>query len=106
MNQKAILISSYAALILVGGIIGYVAAGSFISIAVSSVFALLLFACSYFVMNGNQMAYTIATTLIFCLMLFFGYRFFLTYKIAPGGIMAIISAALFAYLTIKKDVFA
>lgn len=98
MKQKAILIGCYAGLILIGGIIGHVVAHSLISLIVSSIFALLLFACSVLTWKGNRLAYQCATVLVFSLFAFFSYRFFLTHKLAPAGIMAMISGCLFIYL--------
>lgn len=103
MKLKSLIVASYAALILIGGIIGYLVAGSFISIIVSAIFAIVLFGCSYLIYRENTMAYTIATSLVFTLMLFFGYRYFVTFKIAPAGIMTLISGALFAYLAITRE---
>lgn len=103
MKQKSIIIAIYAALILIGGIIGYVVAGSIMSIIMATLFSVVLFGCSLLVWHGNTMAYTIATSLVFSLLLFFGYRYYLTSKIAPAGIMALISVFLFAYLAITRE---
>jgi uncharacterized membrane protein (UPF0136 family) len=102
MKQNSILIGCYASLILVGGMIGYLAAHSMISLIASSLFALLLFFCSVLIWNGYLTAYHSAMGLIFCLLFFFVYRFSLTYKMAPAGIMAIISAVLFLYLAAAR----
>lgn len=98
MKQKSIVIGCYAGLILIGGIIGHVVAQSLISLIVSSLFAFLLFACSSLTWKGSRLAYHFATALVFCLFAFFVYRLLLTYKLAPAGIMALISGCLFIYL--------
>lgn len=102
MKQKSYLIGFYSFLIFVGGMIGYIAAQSLISLIVSSLFALALSACSFFVGKGYRIAYDIAIGIIFTLLTFFVYRFALTSKLMPGGIMACISGALFFYLLIKR----
>ncbi len=98
MKQRSIVIGCYALLIFIGGIIGYFVANSLISLIVSSMFALSLMICTALVWKGSLTAYHIATTLTFLLFAFFSYRFFLTYKLAPAGIMAVLSGCLFAYL--------
>jgi uncharacterized membrane protein (UPF0136 family) len=98
MKQKSIVIGCYATLIFIGGLIGYLVAHSVISLIVSTLFTLLLFGCSIFVWKEHLPAYYTAIATVFCLSAFFCYRFFLTYKLAPAGIMTLISAGLFIYL--------
>lgn len=98
MKKQATFIAVYAALVLIGGLVGYLVAGSIASILMSGTFALALFACSHYMAKGNGIAYTCASALVFCLTLFFTYRFLLSFKIAPGGIMMVLSAALFIFL--------
>jgi uncharacterized membrane protein (UPF0136 family) len=102
MKGKAIIIAGYALLILIGGIIGHLVAHSLASLIASSIFALLLLGCAVLVSKGNSTAYHVATLLVACLLAFFTYRFFLTYKLAPGGIMAVISGILFIYLFAQR----
>lgn len=98
MKQKSIVIGCYAILILIGGIIGHVVAHSSISLIISSVVAVVLLTCSTLIWKGRPTAYHVATAVVFCLFAFFSYRFFLTYKIAPSGILSLISLGLFYYL--------
>lgn len=102
MKEKAIIIGCYALLILVGGIIGHLVANSLISLIVSSVIAGMLLICSGLILGGNMPAYHAATFITAFLLAFFTYRFFLTYKIAPGGIMAVISGILLVYLISQR----
>jgi len=102
MKQKAILVGCYALLNLVGGTIGYVVAHSLISLIASSFFALCLLICSLFIGKKQMVAYHIATFLTACLFTFFTYRFLLTYKFIPGGMMALISGILLTYLIRAK----
>jgi uncharacterized membrane protein (UPF0136 family) len=101
MKEKAIIIGCYSLLILVGGIIGHLVANSLISLIVSSVIAGMLLVCSGLILRGNVPAYHAATLITAFLLAFFTYRFFLTYKIAPGGIMAMISGILLVYLIMQ-----
>ena len=98
MKQKSIVIGCYATLVLIGGVIGYVVAHSLISLIMSSIFAALLLGCSVFIWKGHLTAYHTAMAIVFCLLAFFCYRFLLTNKLVPAGIMALISGALLAYL--------
>lgn len=98
MKQKSIIIGCYAMLNLAGGVIGYLVANSIASLVSSSIVAIALWLCALFILKGSAKAYTIATAIVCCLWAFFSYRFFLTQKLAPGGIMAILSAGLFLYL--------
>jgi uncharacterized membrane protein (UPF0136 family) len=102
MKEKAIIIGCYAILILIGGIIGHVVANSLASLIASSLIALILFSCTALIWKGNMAAYHTATVLIASLLAFFTYRFFLTYKLAPGGVMAMISGVLFIYLFMQR----
>ncbi len=102
MKKKAVLIGCYASLILIGGIIGYVLANSLASLIASSVITFILFGCAALIWKGNVIAYQTATFVVACLLAFFTYRFFLSYKLAPGGMMALISGVLFIYLFMQR----
>lgn len=105
MKKKAVIISCYALLIFLGGMIGHLVANSFASLIASSVSAFLLLSCAFFIWRGNARAFYIATFLITCLLVFFTYRFFLTHKLAPGGVMALISGALLTYFYLQRKHF-
>jgi uncharacterized membrane protein (UPF0136 family) len=102
MQNKSLVIFIYAALVLCGGLIGFIVAGSLASIIASSIFTALLLIGGYFVSRGNKIAYDITLFVILFLAFFFGYRFFQTYQL-PGGIMAVISALTFGYLVSKRN---
>ena len=103
MEKKSLVIFSYAALVFVGGLIGYFVAGSMASIIASSCFAALLAGCGYYVRKGNLRAYDYSLLVIFFLLVFFGYRFSLNYQIAPAGIMTGISLLAFVYLIATRS---
>lgn len=105
MKQQSVIVFCYALLVLIGGIIGHAVAGSQASLIASSVSAALLSIGAIRIWQGCSYAYYITTLLVFALTLFFGYRFFLSYKIAPGGIMMVMSACLTAYLLFKPKLF-
>lgn len=102
MKQIPMLIVAFAVLNLVGGIIGYVVAGSAISLVSSASAASLLLISAMMIQNHHPRGYQLALSLILALTLFFGYRYMLTHKIMPSAMMAMISGSLFCYLTTKK----
>lgn len=101
MKEKSLIIFSYAILVLIGGLIGYLVANSLPSLIASSAISLLLFICAVFIWKGSTTAHHVATFLILCLFAFFGYRFFLTYKIFPAGMMLVVSGCLAGYLMVR-----
>lgn len=105
MKQKSLIVAGYASLVLMGGIIGFIVANSLASILISSLFAALLFICSFLISKNNIMGYNIASGLVLCLFLFFGYRFFTSFKIFPAGIMFLVSGGVLCYLTKCKNCF-
>lgn len=102
MKKNAKFVAIYGLLILVGGLVGYQTANSLASLIASSIIALLLSICALFIMKGKEWAYNLATLLTFFLLLFFAYRFSLGFKIAPGGIMTLISGIFLTYLIVER----
>lgn len=98
MQTQVKIIGIYIAILLIGGLIGYVAAKSWASLIASSVSAALLTACCYGIRQGSKLAYCAALALISCLLLFFGYRFSLHYQFMPAGLMTVLTASLLIYL--------
>ena len=102
MKEKAALIGCYTFLVFIGGMIGYLSANSLPSLIASSIFGIILSICTTLIWRGNLKAYYVATFVIAFLSIFFTYRFLLTYKIAPAGVMAFISGILFIYLFTQR----
>lgn len=98
MKKKAVVIWIYALIVLIGGLIGYLTANSLPSLLASSVAALVLFICGFFMQKEQSWAYYAASLLVGGLLAFFAYRFFLTYKIMPAGVMVLLSGLVFGYL--------
>ena len=103
MKSKSIILAVYAILVLAGGAIGYVTAGSLMSIVMAGGFAFALLACSYLTAKGNLKAYDIALGLLGVLLVFFGYRFFASFKIMPSGLMTVLTAATLVYLGTMRN---
>jgi uncharacterized membrane protein (UPF0136 family) len=98
MKNHSYYIWIYAALLLIGGFIGFIKAGSLMSILMATGFAILLFGCGYAVWKGSWIAYQVAIGLLSLLLIFFGYRFLTTYQAMPSGMMTLLTLILLAPL--------
>lgn len=101
MKISAWIVFFYALIILVGGVIGFSKAHSYPSLIVGVASALLLFACTLGMFRKSILAYTLALALILALTLFFAYRFTLTTKFMPSGMMALISALSLIFVLLR-----
>lgn len=99
MQKVSVIVWVYAALVLIGGIIGFFVAHSTPSLVASSLTTLLLLGMGYFIRKGACWAYTATLGILTFLLVFFGYRFYISHwKPFPGGAMVLLTAALLAYL--------
>ena len=100
MKKAALLISIYAFLVLLGGIIGYYKAASIASLASGVVFGLTLAVCAWITFKNQLVGvYTaLGTTLV--LEMFFIYRFTLSWKFMPAGMMSAVSLAVASALLV------
>lgn len=99
MKKAAAVLWIYALLLLIGGLIGYLKAGSLISLGMSSFFGIFITISAFFVWSKNsQRAFYIAASLLICLLAFFAYRFIVTHQIMPAGFMALLTAATLYYI--------
>jgi uncharacterized membrane protein (UPF0136 family) len=88
----------YIVLLLAGGVMGMVKAGSKISLITSAVFALLLALCAL----GIIRPFYLADVLVGLLLVVFGIRFAKGRKFMPSGLMLGLSAAVLAVLLLVK----
>lgn len=103
MNRKTILLIGYGILLLIGGLIGYLKAHSWPSLLMGGLSGGLALLCAYTLQRGVALAETASKLLSGCLMLFFSYRFLLTFKFFPSGLMAIISLLVLSALLFCKE---
>ena len=96
------IITGYAILILLGGIIGYFAAGSIFSLLMSGITAAGLGISAYFLRKKPRTATNIAYAIICLMALFFAYRFWITQKIFPGAAFTAISLGTLAALYLSQ----
>ncbi|HUD47328.1 MAG TPA: TMEM14 family protein [Candidatus Baltobacteraceae bacterium] len=88
----------YIALLLAGGVMGWVKAGSKISLVTSAIFALLLALCAL----GIIRPFYVADVLVGLLLIVFGMRFAKGRKFMPSGLMVGLSAVVLAVLLLVK----
>lgn len=81
----------YALIVLIGGVIGFIKAQSMASLAMSLFFAGLLSISSWLMLNNRRIGYYLALGCIGFLAFFFLYRFVITVKIMPAGLMSLVS---------------
>lgn len=98
MKRVQITLIAYSVLVAIGGLIGHLIAGSLASIIASFTFAgIILFGLGlmpYYPRTGKYINYVTLLTLS-C---FFIYRWVLTAKFMPAGMMTIITVVTFAYV--------
>jgi uncharacterized membrane protein (UPF0136 family) len=98
MSAPFIVLWVYIVLLLAGGLMGFIKAGSKISLIVSSIFAAALALCA----TGIIHPFYVADILVGCLLLVFGMRFAKGRKFMPSGLMLILSAGTLAALLFLK----
>lgn len=96
ISQWVVLI--YGLLILVGGMIGFAKAHSAPSLIMGISFSIVIFLSAWLMFKGNKLGNTIAMVCSGLLTLFFAYRFFLTEKFMPAGLMVILSLIVLSFL--------
>ena len=79
----------YIALLFAGGLVGFLKAGSKMSLLMSAVFAAALAACALGLVNVPHLA----DGLLVFLLLFFGMRFAKGRKFMPNGLMTVLTIA-------------
>ena len=91
MKKEAITVFIYGALIALGGIMGHIKVGSTISLALGLIFGCLLLVFGYGIWKKCIASYGWALGLTAALTIIFGYRFIMTGKWMPSGMMLIVS---------------
>lgn len=79
----------YIAFLFAGGLVGFLKAGSKMSLIMASVFAALLSLCTLNLLAAPRLA----DGLLLFLLVFFGMRFAKGKKFMPNGLMAVLTAA-------------
>lgn len=98
MKYTGILIIVYSIIVLLGGLIGYLMADSLPSLISGVVFGAALFTCGMGILKSNATAFLISIALTAVLAVFFVYRYWMTAKMMPAGMMAVISGIILLLL--------
>ena len=105
MKIFSIFIVLFALMLLTGGVIGYVKAGSLPSLTVSSIAASILLFNSYYIYFEKIKAFYLSTFVVFSLHVFFVVRFLKTFSMMPAGLMVLLTtllgAPMFYFLTLR-----
>jgi uncharacterized membrane protein (UPF0136 family) len=97
-NVSVTVLWVYIVLLVLGGVMGWVKAGSKISLITSTLFAVLLALC----VLGIIRPFYVADVLVGLLVLVFGIRFVKTKKFMPSGLMIVLSAVVLAVLVLGR----
>ncbi len=103
MNKISWLVIAYGILLIIGGITGYVISHSPASLIAGSLFGLLAIASGIGINAQVKFASYAALALTVILSCFFTYRFFLSYKFLPAGLMVVLSLLLFITLLSSRS---
>jgi|688.fasta_scaffold10622_7 uncharacterized membrane protein (UPF0136 family) len=98
MKTSAILVMIYGILLLLGGMVGFLKAGSTASLIAGSITALIALSAGIFLLKNQIAGLWIALGISLILAFFFGYRFYASQKMMPAGLMALISLGILLLL--------
>lgn len=96
------VLSIYAALLLIGGLIGYAKSCSIISLILGSISALGLVSAMLLIKAKNPKGYWLAKGISALLAALFAYRFWLTGSLMPAGMMLSVSLTVLVYLLVRR----
>jgi len=91
MNTPTLIVTAYAVLVSLGGVLGFVKAKSLPSLIGGEVGFVALAVAAYGLYRGQVWGLQAALVLILALMVFFAVRYVRTRAFMPGGLMAILS---------------
>jgi uncharacterized membrane protein (UPF0136 family) len=95
----------YGLLTIVGGVIGYMKAGSMVSIIAGGISGALILASAVALLQGKPLGYFGLIGLSAALAVFFGIRFFQSWAFMPAGMMIALSLITLIGLLIKRPDF-
>lgn len=102
MKPTGWIVLTYALLVFLGGIFGYVKAGSTASLIMGVAFAVALSTSAFAMFNEKKIGFTTAIITTLILAAFFLYRFAISFNFMPAGLMSLLSLAVLAILFVKK----
>lgn len=103
MKWHALTTLVYALLIIVGGMIGFAKAHSYMSLIMGAGSGVILLVAAWGLYSSSGWSFFLSTIVTGLLMLFFGCRLYTTQAFFPAGMMTIFSVAtLFLLLMLPK----
>jgi uncharacterized membrane protein (UPF0136 family) len=102
MTIPAIIAFIYAALLLIGGIIGLLKSGSYTSFYMGVISSFIMDLGGVLIWKGQPLGFRISILASFLLFLFFSYRYWETHKIMPAAIFSGVSFAVFLIMFLYR----
>jgi len=93
MRDATLILWIYIVLLFIGGLIGFLKAGSKISLIMSAAFAGILILCNIDLIFKRNVADMLATVVLVFLLVFFSVRVTKAKKFMPNGMMAVLTLA-------------
>lgn len=103
MKPTGLITLTYALLVFLGGIFGYIKAGSTASLIMGVAFAVALSTSAFAMFNEKKIGFTMAIVTTSILTAFFLYRFVITYKLMPAGLMCLVSLIVLGILLNRRS---
>jgi len=104
MKLNGIVILIYGIIILTGGIMGHIKAASTASLASGIIFGLLLILSSGMIFLNKKSGLILALVSTFLLDGFFSFRFMLTKKLIPSGLLCFLSLLILVFLVTRMRI--
>ncbi len=98
-----IVLGLYAVLLGVGGVMGFVKAKSRPSLIAGLISAALAAGCVVLFSQNALLANTLGMALALLMGIFFGYRYSLSLKFMPAGLMALVSGVVLVILVVTRQ---
>lgn len=102
MKATGWMILTYALLVFLGGIFGYIKAGSTASLVMGVLFAVILSTSAFALFNEKKIGFKAAIITTAVLAAFFLYRLTITLHFMPAGLMSILSLITLVLLFIQQ----
>jgi uncharacterized membrane protein (UPF0136 family) len=99
--NAALVLWIYIVLLFLGGLMGFLKAGSKISLMTSSCFAAALILCNVDFIFKKSLADSLAMGILIFLLVFFSYRLAKAKKFMPNGLMAVLTLTALVLRNIK-----
>lgn len=102
MRLLSVVVVTYAILLILGGIIGFLHANSLPSLIAGTIFGVLMLLCGYGILQRSVRAAYWAFAFSLILLVFFGIRYYNSLKIMPAGIMGLLSLVVCILLLVLR----